>query len=280
MRPAWRWLALGVPLLLAGCALTVSHPRALQPIQGFQPLPEDQRVWVEPGAEEYGSRVSAMLDAAIARVETAHFLPFVHAPRVYVCGSEACFRRHVFTPALSAAVIPDNRLILSPRLDGKERWRLENLLVHELSHLHLGQRVGHYHYNIPVWFHEGWAALTAQGGGAEFASDGEALQAARAGRRIDLAVRDAPGKRHRAGAFGLGIHLFYRQAMLMVAQLRQKDPEAFRQLVLALQDNQDFEIAFWDIYGAGPDRILADALSGQSGDNRDEKAAAPSAHEQ
>jgi hypothetical protein len=183
------------------------------------------------------------------------------------------------TPRLSAAVIPNNRLILSPNLDSRENWRLENLLVHELAHLHVGQRVGHYHYNIPVWFHEGWASLTAEGGGAEFATDEQALEAARAGKRIDLSVRDVPDKRHRAGAFGLDIHLFYRQAMLVVAHLKQMDPDGFRRLVMAVQDNQDFEISFWNIYGTGPERILANALqtSPQSGDNR---AAAPSAPEQ
>jgi hypothetical protein len=264
------------PLLLAGCATTVSHPRALQPMRDFSPLPEDNRVWVEQGAEDYGRRVSQKLDAAIAKVEAAHYLPFARAPRVYVCGSETCFKRYVFTPRLSAAVIPDNRLILSPNLDGKESWRLESLLAHELAHLHIGQRVGHYHYNIPVWFHEGWASLTADGGGAEFATDAQAIEATKSGKRIDLASRDVPDKRHRANTFGLDIHVFYRQAMLLVAQLKQQDPDDFRRLVLALQDNQDFEIAFWNIYGAGPDQILAGALQSlpQNGDN---PAAAPSA---
>lgn len=268
-------IALLVPAVLSGCATTAGDLRARQPMQGFAPLPEDSRVWVEQGAEEYGRRVSEKLDAAIAKVEAAHYLPFAETPRVHVCGSDTCFKRYVLTPRLSAAVIPNNRLILSPNLDDKEKWRLENLLVHELAHVHLGQRVGHYHYSIPVWFHEGWASLTAEGGGAEFASDEQALDAVRRGRRIDLAARDVPDKRHRAGAFDLDIHLFYRQAMLMVAHLRQMDPVAFRGLALALQDNQDFEIAFWNIYGAGPDRILADALqtSPQSGDNG---AAAPS----
>lgn len=267
-------IALFAPLLFSGCASMVGDPRARQPMQGFAPLPEDSRVWVEQGAEEYGRRVASRLDTAIAKVEAAHYLSFVQTPRVYVCGSDDCFKRYVLTPRLSAAVIPDNRLILSPNLNGRESWRLENLLVHELAHLHLGQRVGHYHYNIPVWFHEGWASLTAEGGGAEFASDDEALNAALAGKRIDLALRDVPDKRHRASAFDLDIHVFYRQAMLMVDQLKKRDPASFRSLVLALQDNQDFEIAFWNIYGAGPDRILAGALqtSPQSGDNR---AAAP-----
>lgn len=272
----WLLLCVLVPLVLQGCAMAVSHPRALQPMQDFAPLPEDKRVWIEPGAEDYGRRVSQKLDAAIVRVEAAHFLPFLETPRVYVCGSEACFTRHVFTPRLSAAVIPDNRLILSPNLDGRESWRLDNLLVHELAHLHVGQRVGHYHYNIPVWFHEGWASLTAGGGGAEFASDAQAIEASRSGKRIDLGRRDVPDVRHRAGSFGLDIHLFYRQSMLLVAQLKQRDPDAFRRLVLALQDDQDFEIAFWSVYGSGPDQVLAGALQ-TFPQNSDNPAAAPSA---
>ncbi len=275
-------ILLFAPLLLTGCSAMVGNPGARQPMQGFVPLPEDDRVWVEPGAEDFGRKVSRQLDAAIAKVEAAHYLPFASMPRIHACGNEACFSRHVFTPRLSAAVIPDNRLILSPNLDGSEKWRLQNLLVHELAHLHLGQRVGHYHYNIPVWFHEGWASLTAEGGGAEFATDAQVIEAARAGKRINFSARDLPDRRHRAGAFDLDVHIFYRQAMLVVGHLKNRGPDDFRKLVLALQDNQDFEIAFWDIYGAGPERILAGALQSlpQTGDNRGAKAAAPSAPEQ
>ena len=247
--------AIGLIVLLAslqGCALTVSHPRALTPLESFAPLAEDSRVWVEPGYEAYGARVAAALPDAIAKVEAAHYLPFARAPRVHVCGSDACFKRYVLTPKLSAAVIPDNRLILSPNLDGRERHRLPALLVHELAHLHLGQRIGHYHSTLPVWFHEGWASLTADGGGAEYASDAKVFESIRAGRRVNLDLRDTPAKRHRAQASGLSIHEFYRQSMLLVGWLKAQDEARFRQLVLAVQDNADFGIAFADIYGGAP----------------------------
>lgn len=259
--------------------MLVSHPRALQPMQGFVPLDEDKRVQIEKEAAgrdalAYGRKVSALLNEAIDTVEKAHYLAFAETPEIFVCATEACFKRHVFTPGLSAAVVPDNRLILSPNLNGKESSRLKPLLIHELTHLHLGQRVGHYHYNIPVWFHEGWASLTANGGGAEFATDAQAIEAARQGKMIDLTQRDTPDVRHKAKAFGLDIHVFYRQSMLLVKALQQRDPERFRQLALALQSGVDFEIAFWDLYGGGTHQILADALTSQSGDNG---AAAPSA---
>lgn len=254
-----RWLLLAaVVAALQGCALAVSDPRALRPIDGFVPLASDARVWVEPGHEAFGARVAAVLPAAVARVEAAHYLPFARQPRVYVCGSDACFRRYVLTPKLSAAVVPDNRLILSPNLDGSESHRLPALLTHELAHLHLGQRIGHYHSTLPVWFHEGWASLTAEGGGAEYATDARVYEAIRSGRRVNLGVRDTPDRRHRASASNLNIFEFYRQSMLLVGWLKAQDEARFRQLALAVQANTDFEIAFWNLYGQAP----ADRLAG------------------
>ena len=257
-----RWVLIAAMLLLSGCALTVSDPRALKPMDSFAPLASDSRVWVEPGYEAYGERVAEALPAAIEQVETAHYRTFISMPSVYVCGSDACFKRYVLTPKLSAAVVPDNRLILSPNLDGKESHRLPSLLTHELAHLHLGQRIGHYHSTMPVWFHEGWASLTADGGGAEYATDAQAFAAIRAGHRVDLIARDTPSRRHRAGAFSLNIHEFYRQSMLLVGWLKAQDEARFRDLVLAVQDNADFEIAFWNIYGQAPATRLAGFFDG------------------
>ncbi len=260
------WLAIIALAMLSGCALTVSDPRALKPIDSFAPLAGDARIWIEPGHEVYGARVAAALPAAIAKVEAAHYLPFAQPPRVYVCGTDACFKRYVLTPKLSAAVVPDNRLILSPNLDGKESHRLPTLLTHELAHLHLGQRIGHYHSTLPVWFHEGWASLTADGGGADYATDAQAWEAIRAGRRVNLSVRDVPDKRHKASASNLKIFEFYRQSMLLVGWLKAEDEVRFRQLVLAVQDNADFEIAFWNIYGEAPATRLAGFFDGAQSD--------------
>lgn len=270
-------------LALQGCAMLVSHPSALQSMQGFVPLPEDARVMVEraaleQGGREYALRVASVLNEAIATVSQAHYLDFAETPKVFVCATEACFKQYVMTPGLSAAVVPDNRLVLSPNLNGREHSRLKPLLIHELSHVHLGQRVGHYHHTMPVWFHEGWASLTAGGGGAEYATDEQAIEAARQGKMINLSLRDTPDLRHKAKSFGLNIHVFYRQSMLLVDALKRHDPARFKQLVLALQDGTDFVIAFWDVYGAGADQVLAGALTGQSGDNGAAAPAAPIDH--
>ena len=267
------WFLAALLAILQGCALTVSDSRALTPLDRFAPLAGEPRVWVESGFEAYGARVAAALPDAIARVEAAHYLPFSRPPRVYVCGSDACFKRHVLTPKLSAAVVPDNRLILSPNLDGRESHRLPALLTHELAHLHLGQRIGHYHSTLPVWFHEGWASLVADGGGADYATDARVFEAIQAGKRVNLTTRDTPGKRHRAAASRLNIFEFYRQSMLLVGWLRAQDEARFRQLVLAVQDNADFEIAFWDAYGQAPATRLAGFFDGVLSDNQAVQAA-------
>lgn len=117
--------------------------------------------------------------------------------------------------------------MLSPSLFERESDRLPGILTHELSHLHLGQRLGHYTPWLPVWFHEGLATHVAKGGGAEFASDLQARVAWEEGRQVDFSRLDVPGRRHRAGEFGLNIHEFYRQSWRFVAYLEQRDPAAF-----------------------------------------------------
>jgi hypothetical protein len=144
---------------------------------------------------------------------------------------------------------------------------LSALLTHELAHLHLGQRIGHYQSSLPVWFHEGWASLTANGGGAEYVSDAQTRAAIRAGRLVNLTLRDTPDVRHRAASSNLNIYEFYHQSMMLVGWLKAQDEARFRQLALELQNNIDFEIAFWDVYGQTPASRLAGFYEGVLGDN-------------
>jgi hypothetical protein len=181
-------------------------------------------------------------------VEAGHFREFLNSPKVYVCGTDQCYSDFVTRPATSAAVVPDNRLVLSPRLDGAERERLPGLLAHELSHLHLGQRIGHVTQTVPLWFHEGLATLVADGAGAEYAGREQALAEIRGGRRIDAAVRDTWEMRHGPREFGLPTHVFYREAQLIVEAMARSGA-CFHEFLLALQDDQDFDTAFMSACG-------------------------------
>jgi hypothetical protein len=56
--------------------------------------------------------------------------------------------------------------------------------------------------------------------------------------------------------------------MLLVGWLRRYDVARFGQLVRAVQDNRDFEIAFWDVYGKASASQLAPFFdAAQNGDN-------------
>lgn len=243
-------------LTLSGCASVSGRSPAPAQMTGFETLDGDRRIHFEPGARAYAGRVAGLLPAAMAQVEAGHYRPFMGPVRIYVCGTEACFNQHVSTPNLTAAVVPDNRLILAPRLFEREPQRLYPILVHELSHLHLGLQIGHYDHAVPVWFHEGLATLVAGGGGAEYGSDEQVAAAIRAGHLIQPGVRDSRMKRHRAADWGLNIHVFYRQAMRMVEYLRRSDEDRFREFLLKLQDNVDFDIAFGDAYTSSVARTL------------------------
>jgi hypothetical protein len=238
-------------VLLAGCAQLAPHREAPLDLAQFVAYAADPRVRHEPGAGEFAERVAALLPAAIAQVEAGHYRAFPAPVTIHVCGSDECFARHVPGAArLTAAVVYDNRLVLAPRLFDREPQRLYPILVHELSHLHLGQQLGHYTMRIPVWFHEGLASLIASGGGADLVSEDEALHAVGAGEHFLPEAAHDESMRRDADDSRLRITMFYRQSMMFLAHLRSLGEGEFRKLLLVLQDREPFDRAFATVFGA------------------------------
>jgi hypothetical protein len=259
----WLPLLVLVAWLLQGCAALPDHPDAGEKLAHFQALEADPRVLHEPGAEALAARLQPLLPQAMALVEAAHELPFAAAPRVYVCGSDACFRAFVPEPPnLTAAVAYDNRLLLHPRLFDREPERLAPVLAHELSHLHLGQRIGHYSPAVPVWFHEGLASHAAGGGGADLVTEMQAREAIRAGRHFLPAQRHDAGVRRNAAHWDLDMSLFYRQSLMLVEHLKARSEQAFRQLLLSIQEKTDFNAAFESAYGASAGTLAGEFFRG------------------
>src|SRR5436309_12730109 len=93
MRRRIVWMIVGVPLALiavaAGTAAALPTMRHLASALWNTPdrlpaLPENSQVHYQPGAEDYSRRVSALLPAAIARIEAAHGRPFARPVTVGV----------------------------------------------------------------------------------------------------------------------------------------------------------------------------------------------------
>ena len=272
-----RILLICAVLLAAGCAVQPQREPAADFAQ-FETLATDARVRYEPGAQAYAARVAELLPDAIAQVEAGHYLPFALPVTVYVCGASACFERRVSGAArFSAAVIYDNRLLLAPRLYEREQQRLYPVLVHELSHLHLGQRLGHYTMQIPVWFHEGLASLVASSGGADLVSEDEARGAIAAGDYfLPDAVHDKTRRKY-AEDWHLKVAMLYRQSMMLLAALKSRSEERFRALLKALQQRAPFDEAFNAAFGASALELATQYFDGVRCDQPDcgAPAAAP-----
>ncbi|HZM43582.1 MAG TPA: hypothetical protein VFC14_02040 [Burkholderiales bacterium] len=238
-----------VVLLLAGCAV---HPTrdAVVDFVRFETLAVDERVRYEPGGQAYATLVAELLPAAIAQVEAAHYQPFAGPVIVYVCATSNCFDQRVpGAVRFTAAVIHENRVLLAPRLFESEPRRLYPVLVHELSHLHLGQRLGHYTMRVPVWFHEGLASLAAASGGADLVTEDDARRAiAREQYFLPDAAHDETRRKY-ADQWHLKISMLYRQSMMLLADWRSASEERFRALLVSLQQRVPFDEAVNAAFG-------------------------------
>ena len=131
------------------------------------------------------------------------------------------------------------------------------ILTHELSHLHLQQQLGVYHYdaNMPAWFQEGLAVLVSGGGGAETVSGVEAGTAILEGRHFTPEAKGSFFFHKSAKSYGLEPHMFYRQASLFVKYLRDMSEIRFGVFLLAIEDGMDFDKSFRAVYGMSIDEV-------------------------
>ncbi len=103
-------------------------------------------VFFEPGMEAEGALAADALRRAMVTVESQHHLPLAKAFRVYVCATQESFNEYMGAPpgATARGVKVGNSIFLSPETFAS--WRgdtHEGVLAHELSHLHIYQRLGH-----------------------------------------------------------------------------------------------------------------------------------------
>ncbi len=243
-------LLLFVMMSVSGCGFVKTGLASLKSTSDFRPLTADSRVLAEPGAEGLAKSVAEYLPEAIATVEKAQYRPFAKPVAVYVCRSEESFASHTGLPkevrgALTTKVFLSGRL-MRPELRGTAKA----ILTHELSHLHLQQRLGVYSYNakLPAWFQEGLAVLVSGGEGAETVSDDDAARAILKGVRFTPETKGSFFFHKSAKSYGLEPHMFYRQASLFVRYLRDLSDIRFGLFVLAIEDGKDFEKAFRSVY--------------------------------
>jgi hypothetical protein len=213
-------------------------------------LPENSQVHYEPGALDFARDVSALLPAAIARVEAAQGRPFARPATVGAYATpEAYMAANLVGSMQPVGVTLFGRVNLSPVLGGPQRRRLAAVLTHELSHAHLqGWMSTNAVIHVPNWFREGLAVMVSDGGGAEFVSEEEARAAIRRGEHIAIedsgSVFNLVEIRFERAPLGMtSSHqtvLAYRQAGMFVAYLRDSDGPGFARMMDAILDGRPF----------------------------------------
>lgn len=245
----------GVRAWLAALALLLGAGAGAQTAIQFLDHPQDQRLSYEKGAQALAERIAAALPAAVAQVEAAQYGPFAKPVRVLVTASEDSYLALSGARGESRAATFFERVFISPRL-AREPDALAGVLTHELSHLHLAQRIPEAAgRRIPTWFHEGLAVLVSGGGGAEKVPAEDARAAIREGRHFTPEPVGDPRFIRSAAQFGLTPHMYYRQCALFVSFLRDADPAAFRTLMEAVAAQQPFDQAVARSLGASVENL-------------------------
>jgi hypothetical protein len=256
-RLVWTIVGVSLALIAAAAGAVAAVPSVRHLVSGWWNLPDrlpaladNGQVHYQPGAEDYAHRVSALLPAAIARVEAVHGRPFAHPVTVGVYATpEAYAAANGLGSAQPVGVMSFGRVNLSPKLDGPQPQRLPAILTHEMSHAHIQGWISPYGYvHLPNWFKEGLAVMVSGGGGAEIVSEQEAQAALERGEHIliddtgslgslaEVRFERAPPWTNRSRVTVLA----YRQAGMFVAYLHDSDGPGFARMMNAILDGRPF----------------------------------------
>jgi len=205
--------------------------------------------------EREGTMVAVDLPGSIETVEEQQRLPVSEPFRVYVCSSQEEFNAYMGAPpgATARGVKVLNDIFLSPRaFDSRMGDTHEGVLTHELSHLHLYQRMGYRRmlWDTPPWFLEGLAVMVS-GDGGPGVTESDAREAILAGHHFTADDAGSLLRQKRAADYGMDTYMFYRQSELFVRFLRDEHSGGFEEFLLRLQNNEgSFADAFRTSFGA------------------------------
>jgi hypothetical protein len=197
----------------------------------------------------FAAQVDSVLLTYKDSVALKHQCKFKEPIQVYVCNSKETFCGYTGSKQKGPrAHVTPKGVFISPSLKGTSDWT--SILYHELSHVILMQNLGLYRYsNVPIWFHEGLATMISNGGGTGAVTDDTALSLILDGKHFDPVEREfyVFPKSFENPAVSHWVH--YRQAMLFVRFLKEKDQAGFQMLLSDILQGKEFDKAVGLIYG-------------------------------
>lgn len=220
----------------------------------------DGRVLYEPGALEHAAEIAEFLPEAIQRVEEGHHKPFKKSFTVYVCNSQKSHNEFIASSSsypIRGTALRGNVFIAPSAFYFQNMDTHEGTLMHELSHLHLAQRLGFVgSRRIPFWFTEGLANCIA-GTGGEGISDDEAVNAIMSGRHFSIEEEGGLLRSWHKVVSGAGLtpRMFHKQNRMFVTFIMDRNPSEFAGFVADIQEGKSFLKCFTEHFGADPEEL-------------------------
>ncbi len=206
----------------------------------------------EQGAEDLAKLVADSIATSMSRVEQQQYVPFKDGESItiYVFNDREHYARFSHASILSRGSSAMDEVYMSGKFREK-RETLPNILVHELSHVHIRQYTGSLQYikDVPGWFLEGIAVLTSSGGGAENVTVEQAETAIRKDIHFEPHDSGSIVGHKSAHDYGLKPHMYYRQASLFVEYLQTSNREAFKATFVDILNGVSFRDVWTKYYG-------------------------------
>ena len=207
---------------IVGCSSTNRLLSSLRYKNDVIKLQTDERILFEKGAEKEAKLISSILDSSIDVVTRFYGSPFTKDIYITVSASQKHFMRRCGGSPKARGMFNWGRIFISPLAFTRDTY--EKILVHELAHLHTGEKTGVFHYvsDIPAWFSEGLSVYVSDGGGAESVSDSQAIDWIIEGKHFNPTAK---GSLFKPSGYvsTLPWPMFYRQAGLFVKYLSDFD---------------------------------------------------------
>ena len=225
-------------LFLQGCS---SYARLTYEFKQIEETPE---IYYDSEAEDLASKISIMVPTSFAIVTKQQYIDFkdVKNLKIYVFSTKERYSNFSGTTPKARGSATTNEIYISPKI--RERIEtLDKILTHELSHVHLRQYIGTWRYwtDVPGWFHEGLAVEVSGGGGAEKVTSEQAIAAIKSGNYFKPREKSGLLGHKYASDYGLKPQMYYRQSNLFVHYLIIQNPDAFKNVYLALIKGAEFK---------------------------------------
>lgn len=247
-------------LVLQSCSLVKIGIAYTESTKHFLSHAEDSRVLYEAGAGVLSNIIATHMEDSIATVESMHSEKFYSEVKVHICATLICYEKYTTMRKSRGATIGD-KVFLSPKLLTRPKT-IKRVLTHELSHLHLAQKLGGFalYNNVPSWFQEGLATLTSDGGGAENVSILAAVKALKTQIFFTPEINASVFQIKNADSYGFtgnysdpffAQNMYYRQSSMFVDYLKRTNTKGFNDLIRQVLRGETFEKTFIENYDLG-----------------------------